>query len=351
MTQTITRLSTEDVVISMLRENTGRGICDSGDAYGRNWERAQSHDFKSEPEVTTHWSAYKDSKGVHRISADTTVSLYHWMTNALEFDPEMQAELDEFLEEHKDEAGSWLQLSDEFVERLIELGRVDPKNGAELVNTYNDPDYCWLSQVLQYHALNLEDGDAFYPTHLIVHVHGGCDVRGGYTAPKCFTLTSQGRDYFRDWMRPTVLTACDEVWHIEGYQDFDPGDRNTCGIDDPFKLPAYEIETLKDEMLAHGYDTAGIVGVQIALEALGNIEGAVKGEPGHGILPVSLHKEQTLASLAERRAVLQQDLLTEAIKGIGLLHQHALFVPDPKHCYLVDGNQETADELRFYTDF
>ena len=40
---------TADVIISMLKENTGAHFLDSGGAYGRNWERNQARDFESEP--------------------------------------------------------------------------------------------------------------------------------------------------------------------------------------------------------------------------------------------------------------------------------------------------------------
>jgi hypothetical protein len=37
--------TTEQVLIGVLKGNTGRAICDSGDVYGKHWERNQNRDF------------------------------------------------------------------------------------------------------------------------------------------------------------------------------------------------------------------------------------------------------------------------------------------------------------------
>ena len=39
---------TERKLTAMLQENTGRSMLDSGDAYGRNWQRNQTRDFRKE---------------------------------------------------------------------------------------------------------------------------------------------------------------------------------------------------------------------------------------------------------------------------------------------------------------
>jgi hypothetical protein len=39
----------ETMVEQMLKTSTGTSILDSGSAYGRNWQRNQTRDFKSEP--------------------------------------------------------------------------------------------------------------------------------------------------------------------------------------------------------------------------------------------------------------------------------------------------------------
>ena len=53
---------------------------------------------------------------------------------------------------------------------------------AGVVNTYNSPQA--LSQTLQYLAWCDEDGNA----HVLLQIHNGADVRGGYTAPRAFDL-------------------------------------------------------------------------------------------------------------------------------------------------------------------
>lgn len=40
-------MNTAEVIASMLTENTGRHMLDSGGAYGRNWERNHGRDVES----------------------------------------------------------------------------------------------------------------------------------------------------------------------------------------------------------------------------------------------------------------------------------------------------------------
>jgi len=46
-------MKTKEIIYKMLIENTGRALGDSGDAYGRAWERNQGktiEDFEGEPQ-------------------------------------------------------------------------------------------------------------------------------------------------------------------------------------------------------------------------------------------------------------------------------------------------------------
>lgn len=167
-TQTITE--TDRVLAAMLTENTGRHMLDSGDAYGRHWERAQGktvEDFIAAPEVEM------DKWGC------VSIDLFHFLRKNLEFDPELQAEFDAFCEAEDD----WgLPMMEAFAQREVggEAGR-----RWQVINTYNHA--ADLSQTIQY-VMASEDGDWLYPENgfVILQVHGGCDVRGGYTDPKCF---------------------------------------------------------------------------------------------------------------------------------------------------------------------
>lgn len=65
------------------------------------------------------------------------------------------------------------------------------------MNTYNGEDL--LSQTLQYTYFEC-DGTPY----VLLQVHGGCDVRGGYTAPRAFRLTDSDGSGILDNARATI---------------------------------------------------------------------------------------------------------------------------------------------------
>jgi hypothetical protein len=168
----------------MLTENTGRAMLDSGDYYGRNWQRNQLKDLDREPASIIR--AYVRNG---ELDYEITHSVYHWLSEKLTFEPELDAKLQRFAERRPEQG--WLQIQEEFAELLA---KDRPKRNATglygdgapmVVNTYNGEDL--LSQVLQYTYLELEP----YGAVVLLSIHGGCDVRGGYTRPRAFVLNDE----------------------------------------------------------------------------------------------------------------------------------------------------------------
>lgn len=243
-----TGVTTEQMVVEQLTENTGRGLCDSGDAYGRNWQRNQGRKFAEEPSSTVRWDAWRkqDEAGPGKLEPETNVSLYHWMLHNLEFDAEMQVELDEFTQQEDQAGTSWLGVQEEFAEYISK--RDEHEASPSVTNTYNDTDECHLNQVLQYVAVFAEG--EYAPSHLIVSVHGGCDVRGGYSSPRCYRLKSAEWEY-TETMKLNLVYAGDFHW------DYSDGcwrylnDSNCTQVPDLFKLPCLKAEWIEsDETLA-----------------------------------------------------------------------------------------------------
>lgn len=169
--QTLTK--TEEVIYGMLTENTGASILDSGGAYGRNWERNQRlslDDFKKQPEAT-----------IDPEYGDVSKSLFHHLNEYLDYDAPLTAHFDEFAKTLPDEG--WLEVMELWLDSL----GVDPEGGEFysdarwVFNSYNF-EY-WLPQTIQGATFGL-NGQGY----LILQIHGGCDVRGGYTKPKVFKL-------------------------------------------------------------------------------------------------------------------------------------------------------------------
>jgi hypothetical protein len=205
---------TDKVLAEMLTENTGRHFLDSGGAYGRNWERNQgatAEAFHSAPSATLdRWAC-------------VTVDVFHYLRDRLEYDATLTAEFDAFA---ADSDSPWLADVEEWVDSLREAKRLaDPcgRYGDDATprtwNTYNGEDY--LSQVIQGITFTLDDDRE---PCAIVQIHGGCDVRGGYTRPRVFRVTTyDGASYFphdnanaeiyctRDSVGPAVIVSTVDV--------------------------------------------------------------------------------------------------------------------------------------------
>ena len=182
MAQTKTKpeqTQTEQVIASMLTENTGRHFLDSGGAYGRHWEQNQERDFSKEERCTLDGS-YAEISVTHNV--------YHWLVDRLEYNEELDNEFRQWAEETEERRENhWLALMEEWCDDLKERGHPitsmhgDDSRSCMIVNTYNGEDL--LSQTLQYAYFEL-DGESY----ILLQIHGGCDVRGGYTSPHVFEV-------------------------------------------------------------------------------------------------------------------------------------------------------------------
>ena len=153
---------TAGAIAEMMLTNTGSHLLDSGGAYGRNWERNQGNtliDFMKAPKAT-----FDPDYGV-------TLDVFHFLNDRLTYSADFDADYRAFDADRPHDG--YLETLAEWVESLggtIELE----------VNTYNHDSL--LSQTLQWATIQLPDLDL-----IAVQIHGGCDVRGGYTRPYLFT--------------------------------------------------------------------------------------------------------------------------------------------------------------------
>jgi len=175
-------------VYRMMTENTGRHFLDSGGAYGRHWERNQQltiDDFDRRPEQTHEVTLYYDDDGnVKYADCMVTTDLWHWLVGAnLDYDDKC-VEFNALIEQ-SDPWDDDLGFVTSKCARLLE--RWNPEYG-ELYNTYNDD--CTLNQCILYRWVTIDD-----EKYVLLSVHGGCDVRGGYTASRLFRLDTFNYDW------------------------------------------------------------------------------------------------------------------------------------------------------------
>ena len=169
MSALIKHSQTEEIIASMMVENTGSSILDSGGAYGRHWQENQGLDvdhWTNSPrvEVEGRWGY------VH-------LSTFHHLVEQLDYAPRLDAMYQAFT---KDSHDSHLEDIANFIETI---------GASECFsdNSYNHESN--LSQVIQYTVFSTPNN-----LYLALQVHGGADVRGGYTRPRIFTM-SDGEDY------------------------------------------------------------------------------------------------------------------------------------------------------------
>jgi hypothetical protein len=156
-TQTITQ--TAEILAAMLTENTGRHFLDSGGDSGRNWQRNQgltAAEFLAMP------AAWIDEDGA-------TLSVFHYLLSRVTYAPELSGQFDNLSENSN--ASHYEDLA-EFLELI----------GAKELSSDNTYNYdSALSQVIQYTIF-----DYLGEHYAAIQIHGGADVRGGYTRPRFF---------------------------------------------------------------------------------------------------------------------------------------------------------------------
>lgn len=170
---------TKELIYKMLTECTGKDMCDSGGDSGRHWQRNQKtiKDFENEPEE----HIYKDGDYIYR-----DLSVFHYLS---------ELELDNIcnrfnrIQRQSDNWNSDFD-SDVFVYGVSsEAQQVLEYHNKVIINrswnTYNGE--CDLTQCLQGANLTINNYE-----YILIQIHNGADVRGGYTDAKLFKLNYEG---------------------------------------------------------------------------------------------------------------------------------------------------------------
>lgn len=179
---------TDRAIAAQLVENTGRALMDSGDYYGRNFERNAGltvEDLLARPDVTVHQDYY-------------TIDLFHWLRTRVTFDPEQDAAFQEFVTQDDEENGRhhWLESAERWA-AFVTSDDPDYDGWSDdyldgVYNSYNGDES--LSQTIQFVIYT----DPQRGTYVALQVHGGCDVRGGYTRPVIYSIDGDAASML-DW--------------------------------------------------------------------------------------------------------------------------------------------------------
>lgn len=207
-------MTTSSILQDMLRENTGVAMCDSGgepryDAngnylgshygYGRNYEMNGSVDFENTYPVTLTF---------RHGHIEFTHNIYHWLKDRCDYSEILDNLFNTFAEENHDKG--WLELMEEFPEYLGtltdddgnplygEFGGIYGEGRPFSVNTYNEKSM--LSQVVQFEYFSGNSGE-----FIALQIHGGADVRGGYTKPRLFSVGNLSELDIFDYARGEIF--------------------------------------------------------------------------------------------------------------------------------------------------
>jgi len=169
-------MDAKELIYTMLLENTGTNFLDSGGTNGRNWQRNQGKTleyFENSP--SAYLEVYQYSSGEYELSP--TVSLYHHLKHCLELD-EVCNKFNSIQVNNWDSEEFWGVSS----EGQQYLNSLDYLIRSEQFNSYN-----WNSIYSQGFIGTILDIDS--ELYALIQIHGGCDIRGGYTDAKLFKLT------------------------------------------------------------------------------------------------------------------------------------------------------------------
>jgi hypothetical protein len=166
----------------MLTENTGCDILDSGGAHGRRWQQNRHiKNFDDIPACSIEVCADGRDNGEVTIS----YNVYKYLSLFLSITEESER-LNTTLQVIAETSDNAAYPAD--VEDFLTIIKATKDGcGCGGANTYNYDNI--ISQVLQYDIFEVDD-----ETYIALQIHGGCDIRGGYTKPQVFSLEEP--DYF-----------------------------------------------------------------------------------------------------------------------------------------------------------
>ena len=243
---------TSDFIEDMMLEQTAHSLGDSGDVYGRAYQRNRENGINKSESSPIDFYLDEDNKSIELIQ---TVNIYDFLSKHLDRSDraeqiedilyevankkdisvfsiwEIQELFDNnFLEEYITE-NCYDEETEEYTNELsvYELSPSPYFNGYQWINTYNGEEY--VSQTLQFMCFT----DGYYD-YVLLQIHGGCDVRGGYTAPRVFEINDI--DYFLLYMDTTdIYCGCGNVsLQKRGYDEICNADGDWLDSKDIYEL-------------------------------------------------------------------------------------------------------------------
>jgi hypothetical protein len=191
-------------IAKAFRHNSGKHFLDSGDYYGRHYDK---------PPITEQTPLVSiETWGNSEVNA--TIDTARFLDETCEVDSEIQSNFDAWAALEENSELSWFEAGETFATKILGLKQLARDN------TYNGENDLSQTYVWEVYA-GEDDGDWIYNDDalMVVYAHTGCDVRGGYAYP--LFLRHQG-----DYSIPVDLVA--EFGIVEGRRDGEELSREEC---------------------------------------------------------------------------------------------------------------------------
>ena len=253
MESTKTKPTTADILQEMLTESTGVHFLDSGGAQGRHWQRNKGVDFSKAPHSSIDVWMYQTQGKPLSLDICPTISVYDFLLERLDYEPELTEELSKYSEQDSKEDSSWMEC---LADWLGEQGANGPDRNVEPMreNTYNNDNV--LSQDFIFTVFTLQS-DRYDNVDLIaIEIHNGADARGGYTRPKIFSPNgAMGPEWscICDWDRYALSCKNRHTWDMSdsGHPQHEDWDKCKNFNDYPAKEIGSKDEWVKDHVCAN----------------------------------------------------------------------------------------------------
>jgi hypothetical protein len=176
----------QETIAKAFRFNTGKSMLDSGDYYGRHYDKPPI----SEEQPLVRIDVYSND-----VTATIETALFLAETCEVDFDIQEQFEAWAALEENSDL--SWFEAGETFANSVLGLTQLARDN------TYNNENDLSQNYVWEVYAAD-DQGDWIYQDDalMVCYAHTGCDVRGGYAYPlfmRCQGDYSIPMDIVAEW--------------------------------------------------------------------------------------------------------------------------------------------------------
>lgn len=171
-------------IAKAFRHNTGKHFLDSGDYYGRHYDK---------PPITEETPLVSIDTWKTEVTA--TIDTARFLAETCEVDTDLQSQFDEWAELEENSDLNWFEAGEKFATEVLGLTQLARDN------TYNGENDLSQTYVWEVYAED-DNGDWIYNDDalMVVYAHTGCDVRGGYAYP--LFLRCQG-----DYSIPMDLVA------------------------------------------------------------------------------------------------------------------------------------------------